>query len=716
MIFIIITGWIFSGWPQIWNNPPFPPKIQQAQAAVSFVGSAVNSSSPNTATSVTLPGGMATDDLIIVAAGVGDTANNGMAAPTQGGYTRIGAATIYSNDVNDVNLDMYYKFHNGSDTAVSFGAVGGTNASNVAVVMVFRGVDTSSPFDTTVSTASGINTSNADPPSHNWSGAAGVWTVAIGATGHTGTASATFTAPTGYTTNFAFRAHNDTIDALVGMGYKSSPADPEDPGVFTAANIGTAADNAWAAATISLKPQAATTFLGNDTNPGVNPTIAPEAATTTVGTFNLRTNTGTDTVTNATTTLSAGSSGGLFGVEITNTGNTTIYCSSYNPSSDTVGLTGCNLPVTNASTTFNIRIKPKTHSAMPGPPGSTYSVTATITAITATNNSTSGADTTSDTVTIDNASPNGATAISGSAGNAKVTINWTTSNSSDFDTASGSVVLRWAAGSAGSEVPVEGKSNYAAGDTITTATVACVISSAASTAQTKIDGTGGDTGCTTAALTNGQQYTYVAFQRDTSGNYDAGVSIGTFTPVATSLTFTIDTSSVSFVSTVTPGTPVSTSSVLTINTTNSSGYNIKIERASTTPTLFIFVDNATTTIADTPNGNNWTAPGSGTATTTAGPSAIWTDSTTKSLGFRVKSAGTNSGAYHSAWWGTSDASANALYSGISTSSAAQIFSKNNVGTGSNENITVEYRIDVITSQRSGTYISSPVTYTATVNP
>jgi len=33
LIFMLMTGWIFSGWPQIWKKPPIPPKIQEAQAA-----------------------------------------------------------------------------------------------------------------------------------------------------------------------------------------------------------------------------------------------------------------------------------------------------------------------------------------------------------------------------------------------------------------------------------------------------------------------------------------------------------------------------------------------------------------------------------------------------------------------------------------------------------------------------------------------------------
>ena len=181
------------------------------------------------------------------------------------------------------------------------------------------------------------------------------------------------------------------------------------------------------------------------------------------------------------------------------------------------------------------------------------------------------------------------------------------------------------------------------------------------------------------------------------------------TPV--SLTFTVDTGNVSFVSTITPGTPVSTSSVLTVNTNSSSGYNITINRASTTPTLFL----SGFTISDTPNNNNWTASGSGAATTTTGPSAVWTSGTTKGLGFRVKQTGTNSGVYHSTWWGTDDTSANALYSGISTSTAAQVFSRNNVGTAANENIIVEYKLDVSNTQAAGNYNSSPITFTATAN-
>jgi len=33
LIFLIVVGWIFSGWPRLWQKPPIPPKIEEAKAA-----------------------------------------------------------------------------------------------------------------------------------------------------------------------------------------------------------------------------------------------------------------------------------------------------------------------------------------------------------------------------------------------------------------------------------------------------------------------------------------------------------------------------------------------------------------------------------------------------------------------------------------------------------------------------------------------------------
>ena len=228
--------------------------------AISFVGSAANSASPNATFSLTLPGGCQTDDLIIAAFAVGDTsASDSNIAVT--GFTEV--ADLFSGtDTNDTDLWVGYRYFVGGDTTVpstgTFTALGGTNASNAAVCMVFRGVATAAdggPFDVTATTATGIDTSNADPPSIDTTGTAGIWTVVVGATGHTGGATAVFaTIPAFYSgTDDVQRAHDDTVDVLIGVAYRTNPGDPENPGAFGASNIGTAANNSWCAVTMALK-------------------------------------------------------------------------------------------------------------------------------------------------------------------------------------------------------------------------------------------------------------------------------------------------------------------------------------------------------------------------------------------------------------------------------------------------------------------------------
>jgi hypothetical protein len=273
-------------------------------------------------------------------------------------------------------------------------------------------------------------------------------------------------------------------------------------------------------------------------------TVAPGSGIREAGAFSFQTNSGTDSITQLNVSLAGLGTpyDGLAQAEIraTNCSGTQYYNSITSFTGNSLTFSGgTSISATTTQTEYKICLTPLSHANMPVPPGAEYALSSYVTDWTGTN-AKAGTDSNSNTLTIDNLSPNGATSTSGTAGDANVTLNWTSSSSSDFDTTNGSVILRWASGSAGSEVPSEGNSSYTAGNTISTATVACVISSATSTSLSRVDGSGGDSGCTTSALTNGQQYTYVVFQRDTRGNYDTGVSIGTFTPeAATPATFTL---------------------------------------------------------------------------------------------------------------------------------------------------------------------------------
>jgi len=41
-VFLIVLGWMFSGWPRIWQKPPLPPEVQEARAAQTTIDSTVS--------------------------------------------------------------------------------------------------------------------------------------------------------------------------------------------------------------------------------------------------------------------------------------------------------------------------------------------------------------------------------------------------------------------------------------------------------------------------------------------------------------------------------------------------------------------------------------------------------------------------------------------------------------------------------------------------
>lgn len=223
--------------------------------AISFVGSASNSASPNATYSVTLPGGCQDGDLIIGTFASGDspgTDNN----LTGAGFTEV-ADLFEGGDTNDTELWVGYRYFVAGDTTMpstgTFAAQGGTNASNASVLMVFRGVAQAAdggPFNASPVTATGTNSSSANPPSIATQSTD--WVVVAAASGCSGGTGPSFAAPTNYS-NLVTRGHDDTVDVVTAMASRSSGfANPEDPGTFTPSNIGTAANNSWCAVTMAL--------------------------------------------------------------------------------------------------------------------------------------------------------------------------------------------------------------------------------------------------------------------------------------------------------------------------------------------------------------------------------------------------------------------------------------------------------------------------------
>jgi hypothetical protein len=226
--------------------------------AISYVASTSAAAANGSDATLTLSGlGLQQNDLVIVAYGIGDNDNVDFnMAMVSAGWTEI--ADLFANDTQDANLGVYWKIMPATpDTSAVVDGQGGTDAAVSAVMMAFRGVDPTNPFDVASTTATGIDSGNADPPSIDHNNPSGVWTVIAAATGHTGGATATYTFPTGYTTNAVQRSADDTSDVTVGLGYRTNPSDPEDPAAFTHSQVST--NNAWCAVTMALRPDTAQT-------------------------------------------------------------------------------------------------------------------------------------------------------------------------------------------------------------------------------------------------------------------------------------------------------------------------------------------------------------------------------------------------------------------------------------------------------------------------
>jgi hypothetical protein len=161
--------------------------------------------------------------------------------------------------------------------------------------------------------------------------------------------------------------------------------------------------------TPSGAPTTPTTLVASTTlTSGVDPvsiTIAPGSSATSTDAFTFQTNTGTDVITALTVFIANASSTSL--LEITSNDGLTVYGSTTNPTGTTTSITLNNstLTATTATTTYKIRITPKSQANLPTSTSSMlYLVTTYVSGWTGTNVK-SGTDTSSTTVvTIDNIS------------------------------------------------------------------------------------------------------------------------------------------------------------------------------------------------------------------------------------------------------------------------------------------------------------------------
>ena len=175
------------------------------------------------------------NDVVVIAASGGTVAP----AMTTAGYTQTGV---------NAGLLAWKRMSASPDSSALIDITGtGGAVASAAVAIAFRGVDTTTAMDATITSATGSST-NPDSPS--------ITTVTDGAAVISAMASlvsdASVTAPSGYGDQVDINS-SDTLSATAGMAWLTkASAGAENPASWTNVSTG-----AWVAFTVALRPVAA---------------------------------------------------------------------------------------------------------------------------------------------------------------------------------------------------------------------------------------------------------------------------------------------------------------------------------------------------------------------------------------------------------------------------------------------------------------------------
>lgn len=172
-------------------------------------------------------------------------------------YTAIGSQ-VQADDTFNANLDVAYKFMGASpDASTTFGPSGGAASAAANAVLVFSGVDQSTPLDVASTSALDVNNGQPNPPSITPS-TAGAVVVGVGGAGFSSALTFTSSDLSGFTT----AGGTDNNSCGVGGGYSTWTS-----GAFNPAQWGGGTTNsqaAWAARTIALRPASGSVTLAAD--------------------------------------------------------------------------------------------------------------------------------------------------------------------------------------------------------------------------------------------------------------------------------------------------------------------------------------------------------------------------------------------------------------------------------------------------------------------
>lgn len=214
--------------------------------AISLVGTAFNTAANGGSCTVTLPGGLAQNDIVLVCGGHGNDTGSSNASISTSGYTQLDQQSV----AGTVNGVIAWKRMGASPDATVTGTGGGDTSNGVAyVAMVFRGVSTTTAIDATTIGLTGHSSQPNSDPITTATNAAAVITAFVVETTRT-----VNTTPTGYIDTVQ-AASGDTKEASAAAAWRTvSPVGSENPAPWI---LDSGISRDWVAFTVALRPSTA---------------------------------------------------------------------------------------------------------------------------------------------------------------------------------------------------------------------------------------------------------------------------------------------------------------------------------------------------------------------------------------------------------------------------------------------------------------------------
>ena len=185
-------------------------------------------------------------DFVVLQYACGSSSGTPTLTVVTSGYTS--RAAMFADDSADTTVIVQTKFMSGTpDTSIQVSGTGATANAGAVTIMVFRGVDPTTPIDVAAVTKTGISGGRptADPITPITDGAV---ILVLGAAA----SSVTATVFTSGLSNFITSIRGDTVSVTIGAGTYNWISGTYTPVQWLGNN--TTASSSWAAATLALRP------------------------------------------------------------------------------------------------------------------------------------------------------------------------------------------------------------------------------------------------------------------------------------------------------------------------------------------------------------------------------------------------------------------------------------------------------------------------------